>query len=132
MRRLRELDPVLQTNLTTGNYSVRETSYLGLVAGDLIQLTYAGGSYRFGLVVASRRTSNGMFLSTQNNRLLNVVLLDTISEAMFSMMVNNLYRNQSACNYHNKRIIGAFLGKDNFRTFNISKVTDILKIEIQR
>ncbi len=131
MRRLRELDPILQTNLAMGNYSVRETSYLGLVAGDLIQISY-GGSYRFGLVVASRRTSTGLFLSSQNNRLLNVVLLDTISEAMFSLMVNNLYRNQSACNYHNKRIIGAFLGKDNFRTFNVSKVTDILKIEIQQ
>lgn len=109
---------------------VSETSYLGLRPGDMIQITYAG-SLRYGLVVSSKRTSNGIFLSPRNNTLLNIVLIDSLSDAMFSLMVNNLYNNESACNYNSPAIIGAFLGKQNFRTFNVSKIRNVLKVTIK-
>jgi hypothetical protein len=107
-----------------------ETSYLGLRPGDLIQLTY-DKSLRYGIVVASRRTTDGMFLSSRNNTLVNVVLVNGLSEAMFSLMVYNLYNNEIACNYYSPKIIGAFLGKQNFRTFNVAKMRDILKVVIE-
>jgi len=107
-----------------------ETSYLGLRPGDLIQLTY-DKSFRYGMVVSSRRTTDGMFLSSRNNTLVNVVLVNSLSEAMFSLMVNNLYNNENACSYYSPRIIGAFLGKSNFRTFNVAKMRDILKVVIE-
>jgi|TARA_R100000152_G_C6562147_1_gene32561 hypothetical protein len=109
---------------------VSETSYLGLRPGNIIQITYAG-SLRYGLVVSSKRTSNGIFLSPRNNTLLNIVLIDSLSDAMFSLMVNNLYNNESACNYNSPAIIGAFLGKQNFRTFNVSKIRNVLKVTIK-
>jgi len=93
-------------------------------------MTYSG-RLRYGLVVSSERASDGMFLSSRNNTLVNVVLARSLSDAMFSLMVNNLYNNEKACNYHSPAIIGAFLGKQNFRTFNVSKMKDILKVSIK-
>tara|TARA_R100001443_G_scaffold67686_2_gene76489 strand:- start:1277 stop:1663 length:387 start_codon:yes stop_codon:yes gene_type:complete len=109
---------------------VSETSYLGLRPGDIVQITYTG-SLRYGLVVSSKRTSSGLFLSSRDNTLLNLVLADSLSDTMFSLMVNNLYNNESACNYNSPAIIGAFLGKQNFRTFNVSKIRDVLKVTIK-
>ena len=131
MAQPRTIHGELQEYLGQFKYSLRETSYLGLRPGDLIQITYNGSS-RQGLVVSSKRTSSGLFVSSRFNALLNVVLLDSISEGMFSLMVNNLYKNSNACNYNSPNIIGAFLGKKNFRTFNTSKLTDLINIDIQR
>lgn len=109
-------------------FSLRSVSYLALNPGDIIQFLYEGYR-RFGLVVSSRRASRGVFLSTKNNRLLNIVELGGLTEAMFSLMINNLYRNRVACSY-SSRILGTFLGKDNFKTFNIAKIAKILSYEI--
>jgi len=71
-----------------------------------------------------------MFLSSRNNTLVNFVGVQGLSDAMFSLMVNNLYNNRNACNYYSPAIIGAFLGKRNFRTLNVAKLRDILKVSI--
>ena len=131
MAQPRTIHGELQEYLGKFEYSLRETSYLGLRPGDLIQISY-NGSFRQGLVVSSKRTSSGMFVSSRLNALLNIVLLDSISEGMFSLMVNNLYKNSNACNYNSPNIIGAFLGKKNFRTFNTSYINNILKVEINQ
>ena len=125
----RQVDPELRRALSEYSYRLSETSYLGLRPGDLVQVSYAG-SIRYGLIVSSRRTSDGMFLSTRNNTLVNFVAVQGLSEAMFSLMVNNLYNNENACNYYSPAIIGAFLGKQNFRTLNVAKLRDILKVSI--
>lgn len=127
----REIDETLIQNLEDFKYTLTETSYLGLRPGDIIQITYAG-SIRYGLVVSSRRTPDGMFLSSRNNTLLNFVQAGTLSEAMFSLMVNNLYKNENACDYNSPEIIGAFLGKRNFRTFNVAKIRNILKVNVEK
>tara|TARA_R100001460_G_scaffold84122_1_gene125407 strand:- start:1526 stop:1915 length:390 start_codon:yes stop_codon:yes gene_type:complete len=127
----REIDETLIQNLEDFNYTLTETSYLGLRPGDIVQLTYEG-SLRYGLVVSSRRTSDGMFLSSRNNTLLNFVQADTLSEAMFSLMINNLYNNETACNYNSREIIGSFLGRRNFRTFNVAKIRNILKVNVDK
>ena len=80
---------------------------------------------RFGLVVRSKRTSSGHFLSTQNNTLLNVVVLETVTEQMFASMVNTLYKNRKACDYYSPAIIGSFLGKD------IALTSRVVSVEIQ-
>lgn len=126
----RSVNQDLQQALSEYSYSLVETSYLGLRPGDLVQVTYAG-STRYGLIVSSRRTTDGMFLSTRNNTLVNFVAVQGLSEAMFSLMVNNLYNNEVACNYYTPAIIGAFLGKQNFRTLNVAKIRDILKVNIR-
>ena len=125
----RGLEESFRNKLGDREFTVTETSYLGLRPGDLIQLTYEG-SRRYGLVVSSRRTSDGMFLSSRNNTLVNVVLVRSLSDAMFSLMVNNLYNNETACKYTSPTIIGVFLGRQNFRTFNVAKMRDIFKVVI--
>ena len=112
-------------------YSIHETSFYGLRPGDLITFRY-DGIERFGLVVRSRRTQSGYFLSTRNNTLLNVFQLESLSSGLFESMVNNLYRNRVRCTYRNSpKILGAFLGSG-FRTFNVAKIQDIRTILIQK
>jgi hypothetical protein len=129
---MNNLETSLKLKLSEIDYTFSETSYLGLEAGDLIQVTY-GGSVRYGLVVRSTRRPRPMFLSTQNNTLISMMLVDNLSEAMFSLMVNNLYNNRVASNYRSLQgptILSAFLGKESFRTLNVTKMKDILKINI--
>lgn len=128
---VKRIEGTVEEKLQGYRYRLSQTSYLGLKPGDLIQFRYSGSS-KYGLVVSSKRTSDGMFLSTRNNTLLNVVVLPGLSESMFSLVVNNLYENESACNYYSPKIIGAFLGKQNFRTFNVSKIRGIIKVQIIR
>jgi hypothetical protein len=110
--------------------TLRETSWLGVSPGDLVQFDYFEGGTRYGLVVSSRRTHRGYFLSSRDNTLLNVVEIESLTDSMFSLMINNLYKNRSACNYYSPKIIGAFLGRENFRTFNVSKITNFLSVDI--
>lgn len=119
----------IQTKLLGYRYRLAQTSYIGLRPGDIVEFRYQG-SLRNGLVVSSRRTSDGMFLSSLNNTLVNIVLIPGLSDAMFSLMVNNLYNNESACTYQSPKILGAFLGKKNFRTFNVSKIRGLVKVSI--
>ncbi len=115
------------------NLEIVETSFLGLKPGDLITFDYKDGSTRSGLVVRSKRTSSGYFLSSRNNTLLNIFLVESITSGMFDLMINNLYRNRLSCTYkHTPRILGAFLGKNNFRTFNIAGIQNIRQILINQ
>lgn len=110
--------------------SINETSFLGLKPGDLIFFDYQGTPSRLGLVVKSKRTNSGYFLSSRNNTLLNVFLLDSINNGIFDVMINILYKDRNRCTYKNTpRILGSLLG-NNFRTFNVSKISNILNFEI--
>jgi len=121
----------LQISLKQFTYSVKETSYLGLSPGDLIQIVY-GGQLRQGLVLATPQNTGGMFVSSQYNVLLNVLVFDSLNEGMFSLMVDNLYKNPNTCNYSNSTIIGAFLGKENLRSFNTAKFSSVISVDIHR
>ena len=127
-----KLNASLQENLFEFNYTYSETSFLGLKAGDLIQVTY-NGTVKYGLIVTSSKRPNPMFLSTQNNTLISVMLVNGLSEARFSLMIDNLYNNRTATVYRSSQgptILSAFLGKDSFRTLNAFKMKDVLKINI--
>ncbi len=112
------------------NLNLTRTSYNGIRPGDVISFSYQNAS-RLGLVVKSKRTSSGLFLSTRNNTLLNVFLLDSISSSLFSLLVNNLYKDRVRCTYIDApKILGSFLGKDNFRTFNVAKIDNFFSLLI--
>jgi len=115
-----------------GEVSIRESSYLGVQPGDLILFSYEGVN-RLGLVTKSKRAVRGLFLSSRNNLLMNIYLLDSITQSMFVLVVNNLYKNRIRCTYKNTpRILSAFLGKNNFRTFNVAKTSNIMFININK
>jgi hypothetical protein len=114
--------------------SLTRTSYAALQAGDLVSFDYQDGTSRWGLVVKSKRSgTKGYFLSTQDNLLLNIFQLDGITQSMMGLIVNNLYKNRIRCTYKNApKILSSFIGKDNFRTFNIGKVSKLTSIGIKK
>ena len=113
-----------------GSFSLKEVSYLSLKPGDIIIFNYEDGDRRIGLVVSSQRTSTGVFLSTRNNQLLNVVEVESLSQGMFDAMINTLHKRVRRCSYYSKRILGAFLGRESFKTFNVAYIRNILDLSI--
>lgn len=112
-----------------GNAKFIAVSLTGIKAGDLIYFDYDNSS-RLGLVVKSQRTGiKGHFLSTQDNTLLNVFVLESLTSGMFEIIINNLYRNRVRATYKNTpRLLGVFMGKDNFRTFNAARIKNLYNI----
>ena len=112
---------------------LRETSYLGLNPGDLVTFSYSDSEDRFGLVVRSDRAPGGQFLSTRNNLLFNIFLLREISQPMLDIIVSTLYKDRNRCSYKaSNRILGSFFGKNSFRTFNISRASNLIKVDIRK
>ena len=124
------------------------TSYAGLEPGDIILFSYLKvtdpGSgkevvlppratpTRLGIVVTSERTNTGHFLSTKNNILLNVFLLDTLSKSFYKVVVNTLYLDEKRCDYHKRpRLLKGYLKKENFRTLNTAYTRNIRKVIIE-
>jgi hypothetical protein len=109
-----------------GNFTADEVSKDSLMAGDIVSFYYQG-SERFGLIVKSRRSNwFGVFKSTRGNTLVNIFLLHSITNSDCRIIIKTLYRNRIRATYLNSpKILGAFLGKENFRTFNKSYISDI-------
>lgn len=126
----RVLEENISNLLSEYSFKFNETSYLGLRPGDLVQFTY-DGVRRCGLVVSSKRTSSGHFISTLGNYLINIMIVtDGLSTPRFSYLVDRLYRKPAMCSYNRLSLVRALLGKDNFRTYKIGKITDILDFQI--
>lgn len=125
-----QMEPEKYLQPYSGRIKLLRTSYLGVQPGDLIFFNYSDGSKRFGLVVSSSRTSSGIFLSTRNNTLMNVFQIEGLSDAMFDIVVNNLYKNVEVCSYYNKRMLRVFF-KEDFRTFNVAEMSNITSIGIK-
>lgn len=124
------------------------TSPIGLEPGDIIVFNYAKmkdpksgreiivpsnlSPVRIGIVVTSLRTSTGTFLSTRNNTLLNVFLLDSLTKSFYKVVVNTLYLEEKKCDYYTRpRLLEGFLKKSNFRTLNVTYVKNIRKVIIE-
>ena len=109
----------------------KEVPVFGLKAGDLIKFNYLG-SVRFGIVVKSRRSGfDGIFKSTRGNDLLNVFLLSSITTYGIRLIINTLYKNRIRATYLNTpKILGSFLGINNFRTFNCKKTSDVISFDL--
>ena len=110
-----------------------ETSYLGLRPGNLIEFTYGGGP-RYGIVISSKRSSGGIFLSYQYNTLSTVLACDSLDEATFSELLNTMYGNEVAATYSTAKSMPSLkAGKPyvgNFRTLNVSVLSDIYKVTL--
>lgn len=84
---------------------------------------------RLGLVVSSDRTSNGSFLSTKNNLLLNIFEVGSLSNNMMRILLKIAYK-PNVCNYYRvPTILFHLLGSDQFRTFKLSDgISDVFKM----
>lgn len=115
--------------------------YASLRPGDIITFDYKTDQQvygtkmikRLGVVMKSLRAPEGRFLSTRGNRLLNVMVLDSIGEEGFNTAVNTLYKDKAKSDYYrvDKYInpIGITV-YDRFRTFKVSGILNLMKITI--
>lgn len=125
-----------------GNYTVMGTSYLGLEPGDIVFFNYLKTSRgmvrkssmvnRLGIVVSSDRTGGaGTFRSTRQNLLLNLFILDGLTNSFFDVVVNTLYLKRVKCDYRqHPRKLNAFLKKQNFRTLDTKFIGAVNKVII--
>lgn len=127
-----------------GNYGLVSTSNLGLEPGDIVLLTYLklddgstilnarSGIERMGIVVSSRRSGEGVtFPSTKLNMLLNIFLIDSLSDSLFKSVVKTLYNREKRCDYHLRpKTLNSFLKQENFRTLNLKWVGGLKKVII--
>jgi len=108
-------------------YKVRETSYSGLRPGDLIQFDYMGSS-RYGYVLASKKTTSGLFTSLKGTRLSNVLDIGGLDEGDFTQLLNNIYNNESKADYQDLKKSGFLDDTKKFRTFRLMGLRNILKV----
>lgn len=119
--------PQLINRLEERYYEPRSTSYSGLSPGDLIQFSFMG-QLRHGFVISSRRTTNGLFMSTRNKSLANVMVTDTLSDAAFNFLLNNIYDDENKADYHYLKSIGFAGTYSHFRTIPLLGIRQIVKI----
>mgnify|MGYP003677847452 FL=1 len=127
--------------------SVSEVPYLGLRPGNLIEFGYGyGGGRRFGIVLSSQRTSSGLFLSTLNNSLYNVLSCETLDEDTNLSLLNTMYGKESKSTYAEATTVAPLnpppakrrtkrkptfpQSVRDFKTLNISLLSDILKVNL--
>jgi len=122
------------------NIKFVNTSYLGLVAGDMVVVSY-GGSTRVGFIMSSSRTStNGLFsVTSTKNTLLNFVDGTSINGLMFRKIVDRLYNKDSEpivyeFDYSSGGSLAGVAVKDRFKTLNISEISgkSVIRIELTR
>lgn len=115
-----------------GRVKLRKTSYMGHSPGDIVYFAYEDKA-RLGMVVSSARTENGIFLSTRLNTLINMFLLEPVSPDTFEAILNILYKNPTKCSYWGSPVVlGSLFGIENFRTFDVSKMSQIHSVEIRK
>jgi hypothetical protein len=113
--------------------SLKGVSKLSLLPGDILLMESLEYGSRLILVVKSKRTSTGQFISTRNNLLLNVFQLDLITLDMFKIVVNILYKNRVRCTYNNTpKILGAFLKHTSFRTLDMRKIDSLIALGLHK
>ena len=126
--------------------SISEVPYGGLRPGNLIEFRYGyGGGRRFGIVLSSQRTSSGLFLSNLNNSLYNVLSCETLDEDTNLSLLNTMYGKESKSTYaeattvaplnppakkRTKRKPAYPRSVRDFKTLNVSLLSDILKVSL--
>jgi hypothetical protein len=113
-----------------------------LNTGDLIIFKYympadtlhkrrSSKTQRLGLIVSNKRSSTGTFISSQKNLLLSCFRLDATSQQITSIVVEKLYKERRLCNYYKiVKSLKTILGKDKYRTYKVSQLSNIYEVTI--
>lgn len=133
---------------TQNPYVVTEVSRMGLRPGDLIEFGYGySGGRRYGIVLKTDNHFNGIFLSSLDNSLYNVLTCESLDVATFLELLHRMYGNESRATYKEaysiaplnplatripKRKPRYLRSVKDFRTLNISGLQNIFKISIEQ
>lgn len=124
---------VLNPDSTVTYIRPRPKSVSHISPGDLFLFNYHGefGGTHFVLVVQNQRTTTGLFTSTLKNRLLSCFKLSNTSPDVIGIIIENLYKNRKSSYKNVIAGLSAILGKQNYRTYNLSKIGDFSEIEFK-
>ena len=109
-----------------------------MTPGDVIVFRYYSGvgpgsrSQRSALIVKTRR-GDGCFLSTQDNLLISCIQLNGGSATVIETIVENLYKKRRRSSYYGKikDSLVALLGADSFRTYKLTQMKSIFKVQLK-
>jgi hypothetical protein len=82
------------------------------------------------LVVRNRRTTSGIFTSTQNNELVSSFKLEGEPDLIVSTIVENLYKKRRRASYWGKihQSLIKILGKGSYRTYKLDQMKQVYKV----
>lgn len=99
--------------------------------GDVLRFGYNSELVNV-LVVATKR-GNGMFLSTKSNMLVSCFKLDESSESVLRILLRSIYKDRGLANYYIiQKSLKSILGKKNFRTYNVTSMSGLTRVEIDK
>jgi hypothetical protein len=105
--------------------------------GDIISFVYRDKlnreSKRLCLVVSTRKTYNGRRVSSLGSKLIYTFDLTDLDQFDLGVTIEVCFQKRRRCSYKNvPKGLQSFLGKDNFRTFNIARMMDLNRLGISR
>lgn len=99
--------------------------------GDVLRFGY--NAELINVLVVSTRRGNGMFLSGRSNMLITCFKLDDNSESVLRIILRSIYKDRGIANYYViQKSLRSILGSNSFRTYNLSLIRNMQKIEIDR
>tara|TARA_R100000664_G_C2722917_1_gene115829 strand:- start:349 stop:771 length:423 start_codon:yes stop_codon:yes gene_type:complete len=122
----------LRDRLSKKKFEAVLTSYTGLRPGDLIQFTYMG-AYRNGFIVGSSGPgrSDGLFLSSRNLTLYNVLVTDVLDDDTFQSLLDTIYNDEYLAHYDRLKSKFPETAREKFRTMQVMGIRSIIKILIE-
>lgn len=107
----------------------KSTGYIS--PGDVLRFVYTGQIVNVLVVQVDR--GPGIFLSTQDNKLLACFKLDDSSESVLKIIIRSIYKDRGLASYKIiQKSLKAILGPANFRTYNFNKIGNLTKISIEK
>ena len=135
----------------------KSNSVNSFTPGEIYSFRYQGNQV-FAIVISTRKSGDGKYVSSRGNVLLTVIKLDTDLKSVYNygtlLILRNLYKKQKEAKYPKitekpgavsrmlsrffskfkekvrRRTVLSLFGKSNFRTYNISKMRSIYELNI--
>jgi hypothetical protein len=99
--------------------------------GDVLRFVYSGQLVNVLVVQIDR--GPGIFLSTQDNKLLACFKLDDSSESVLKIIIRSIYKDRGLASYKIiQKSLNSILGPASFRTYNFNKIGNLTKISIEK
>ena len=106
-----------------------------MIPGDIIVFRYYSGvgpgsrGQRVILVIKTK-AGDGVYISGKGNTLVTCFKLDGDSDAVISIIMDNLYKKRRRASYYGKikESLISLLGIDSFRTYNLNNMKQLYKV----
>ena len=106
-------------------------SYSFIKPAQVLNFNYPESGVIWGLVVEVER-GPGIFVSTRGNKLVCVFKLTNSSPETVNFVLKTIYKDRRLATYSNViNGLSAIFGRNSFRTYNLSKMSSIMEVDIK-